>query len=38
MKLSSLSFAHEGPIPEEFAFAKLDPESHAALSENRNPE
>ncbi len=37
MKLSSRSFDHEGPIPQEFAFAKIDPETHASLSGNRNP-
>ena len=38
MNLSSQSFRHEGAIPPEYAFAKLDPAAHIALSQNRNPE
>jgi Raf kinase inhibitor-like YbhB/YbcL family protein len=37
MKLSSNSFAHDGPIPAEFAFCAPDPKSHVTLSRNRNP-
>ena len=37
MKLSSSSFADGGVIPAEFAFCAPDPESHATLSKNRNP-
>jgi hypothetical protein len=37
MKLTSRSFDHEAPIPAEFAFARPEPESHFAFSENRNP-
>ncbi len=38
MRITSQSFAHGEPIPEKFAFAKADPETHATLSDNRNPE
>jgi Raf kinase inhibitor-like YbhB/YbcL family protein len=38
MKISSRSFQNDGPIPDEFAFAKRDPEQHATLSANRNPD
>lgn len=38
MNVSSESFAHNQPIPEEFAFAAIDPQSHATLSANRNPQ
>jgi Raf kinase inhibitor-like YbhB/YbcL family protein len=38
MNLSSRSFRHEGAIPQECAFARADPATHVALSENRNPE
>jgi len=37
MKITSESFAHETRIPEEFAFCKPDPGSHATFSANRNP-
>src|SRR5688572_27608084 len=37
MKLSSSSFAPNGPIPAEFAFCAPDPKSHVTLSRNRNP-
>jgi Raf kinase inhibitor-like YbhB/YbcL family protein len=37
MKLNSQSFAHDAPIPGEFAFAVIDPVAHIALSKNRNP-
>lgn len=38
MKLSSESFADGQPIPPEFAFCRIDPKSHVALSSNRNPQ
>ena len=38
MKLTSESFADGQPIPPEFAFCKIDPKSHVALSSNRNPQ
>lgn len=38
MKLSSLAFADQSPIPSKFAFCKPDPATHAALSENLNPD
>lgn len=37
MKLSSLSFSDNAIIPGEFAFAVIDPVTHVALSNNRNP-
>jgi Raf kinase inhibitor-like YbhB/YbcL family protein len=37
MRLSSSSFAPNGPIPAEFAFCAPDPKSHVTLSRNRNP-
>lgn len=37
MRITSNSFRHEGPIPQECAFARPDPKSHFALSANRNP-
>jgi Raf kinase inhibitor-like YbhB/YbcL family protein len=37
MKLSSSSFAPNGPIPAEFAFCAPDSKSHVTLSRNRNP-
>ena len=37
MTLVSESFADGSPIPEEFAFCKIDPKSRVALSANRNP-
>ncbi len=37
MKLSSTSFDDARPIPEEFAFARFDPQAHFALSANKNP-
>jgi hypothetical protein len=37
MRITSNSFSHEGPIPQECAFARPDPASHIALSANRNP-
>lgn len=38
MKLSSESFVDGQPIPPEFAFCRIDPKSHVALSSNRNPQ
>lgn len=38
MNVSSESFQDGAPIPDEFAFARRDPESHATLSSNRNPQ
>ena len=37
MKVHSDSFADGAAIPAEFAFARIDPKSHIALSDNRNP-
>jgi hypothetical protein len=37
MKLVSQSFADQGVIPGEYAFAVIDPVQHLALSANRNP-
>ena len=37
MQLNCLSFGDQQPIPEEFAFGKIDPVNHFAFSENRNP-
>ena len=37
MQLATSSFEHGGVIPSRYAFAKADPDSHAALSENINP-
>lgn len=37
MKLWSHSFADCAPIPDEFAFCKVDPVTHATFSGNRNP-
>jgi len=38
MRLTSASFADGGPIPGECAFAVMHPETHIALSTNRNPD
>ncbi len=38
MKLTSETFKDGAAIPERCAFAKPDPESHIALSDNRNPQ
>jgi Raf kinase inhibitor-like YbhB/YbcL family protein len=38
MKLTSSSFLDGARIPEAFAFGKLDPKTHIALSQNRNPD
>jgi len=37
MRLTSKSFANNGPIPAEFAFCAPDPATHATLSKNLNP-
>jgi Raf kinase inhibitor-like YbhB/YbcL family protein len=37
MQLKSRSFADRASIPEEFAFAAIDPVAHIRLSANRNP-
>ena len=37
MKIESGSFPAGGTIPEEFAFCRMDPVNHVALSANRNP-
>lgn len=37
MKLWSDSFDDQSPIPEALAFAKMDPETHVSLSQNRSP-
>lgn len=37
MKLTSASFLHQQPIPEEFAFGTHDPVLHIKLAANRNP-
>ncbi len=37
MKLVSTSFKHGDAIPPRFAFGKMDPNSHVALSDNVNP-
>lgn len=37
MEISTTSFSSGGPIPARYAFAKPDPESRVALSQNVNP-
>jgi len=37
MKVRSDSFTDGGWMPAEFAFGRIDPASHVALSDNRNP-
>ncbi len=37
MELTSQSLAHAAPIPDEFAFAKPDPTTHATFSDNVSP-
>jgi len=37
MKITSQSFNFNTPIPPEHAFCKMDPTTHATLSDNRNP-
>lgn len=38
MRLQTTSFDADGPIPAEFAFCDIDPESHVAMAPNRNPQ
>ncbi|ARP83694.1 phospholipid-binding protein [Bordetella genomosp. 8] len=38
MKLASLSFSDHESIPERYAFARIDPQSHVALADNFNPQ
>jgi Raf kinase inhibitor-like YbhB/YbcL family protein len=38
MKLASLSFSDNESIPERYAFARIDPQSHIALADNFNPQ
>ena len=38
MRLTSTAFADGAPIPPEFAFGRMDPAAHLALSGNRNPD
>ena len=37
MKLATTAFADMAPIPPQYAFGRIDPKSHVALSDNRNP-
>ena len=38
MKLTTTAFADMAPIPVEFAFGRIDPAAHVALSNNLNPD
>jgi len=38
MKLTTTAFADTAPIPAEFAFGRIDPAAHVALSNNLNPD
>ena len=38
MNITSKSFHHNQPIPDEFAFCVPDPKSHVKLGRNRNPQ
>ncbi|TDJ54675.1 MAG: YbhB/YbcL family Raf kinase inhibitor-like protein [Planctomycetota bacterium] len=38
MDITSPDFAHEGPIPTEFAFGRQHAKTHFEFSENRNPQ
>jgi Raf kinase inhibitor-like YbhB/YbcL family protein len=38
MKLTTTAFADLSPIPSIFAFCRVDPDQHVALSQNRNPD
>ena len=38
MKFTTTAFADMAPIPGEFAFAVIDPDTHVKLSANRNPD
>jgi len=37
MKLTTTAFADMAPIPPRYAFGRIDPKAHVALSDNRNP-
>ncbi|MBY0438271.1 MAG: YbhB/YbcL family Raf kinase inhibitor-like protein, partial [Burkholderiales bacterium] len=37
MKLTSLAFADNAPIPPKYAFCRPDPATHAGLSDNLSP-
>lgn len=37
MKLATDAFADLAPIPARYAFGRMDPATHVALSDNRNP-
>jgi hypothetical protein len=37
MRLTTSAFADMAPIPAPYAFGRVDPTSHVALSDNRNP-
>ena len=37
MQLLSNSLTDQAPIPEKFAFAVIDPDTHVSLSSNINP-
>jgi Raf kinase inhibitor-like YbhB/YbcL family protein len=38
MKLATTAFADQATIPAQFAFGRIDPSTHIALSQNRNPD
>lgn len=38
MRITSASFNHNQPIPDEFAFCVPDPNTHATFGRNRNPQ
>ncbi|MDQ2139264.1 YbhB/YbcL family Raf kinase inhibitor-like protein [Alcaligenaceae bacterium A4P071] len=38
MQLTSLSFTDNEAIPERYAFAKIDPDTHVVLADNYNPQ
>ena len=38
MKLTTTAFSDMGVIPAPFAFCRVDPANHVALSQNRNPD
>lgn len=38
MKITSQSFRDNAPLPAEFAFCKPDPDTHATMSSNLNPQ
>jgi Raf kinase inhibitor-like YbhB/YbcL family protein len=37
MKLATTAFADMAPVPPRYAFGRMDPKTHVALSDNRNP-